>query len=104
MTLTCVQLKLVRFSVLYKFVAEQGGMSEEHILIVHSMDNQQSVWPAGIVNILLVVILQYSVTMFIHTLYCAARKLSPRSFFLATDFIRYLRDINKGEKISYLLS
>ena len=56
MTLARVQLKLVRFSILYKFVAEQGGMSEEYILIVHSMDNQQSVWPAGMVNKLVVIL------------------------------------------------
>ena len=43
-------------------------MSEEHILIVHPMNNQQSVWPAGINFIKSAVILLYSVIMFIHAL------------------------------------
>ena len=51
MTLPSVQLQLVRFSTLYKSVTEQRGVGEEHILIIHSMYNQQSVWPAGIMYI-----------------------------------------------------
>ena len=55
MTLSSVQLELVRLSTRYKSVTEQGGVSEQHILIVHPMYNQQSVWPAGIVQIIVTV-------------------------------------------------
>ena len=48
MALPCVQLQLVGFSTLHQSVTQQGGVSEQYILIIHSMYDQQSVWPAVI--------------------------------------------------------
>ena len=53
MTLPRVQLQLVGFSILYQSVTQQGGVGEQHILIIHSMYNQQSVWPAVIIILVL---------------------------------------------------
>jgi uncharacterized membrane protein (DUF106 family) len=81
-SLTRVQLQLVRFSILYEFVTEQRGVSEEHIFIVHSMYNQQSVWPAGIIKLAVIPLYWCFLCIVVYSQSIATENLARETLYL----------------------